>query len=70
LLPEPGPKQVESRPRVPDRQALCGVLFVLHTGIQWEYLPQELRFGSGMTCRLRLAAGTRQASGTSCTHCC
>jgi transposase len=50
LLPEPPPKQVEGRPRVPDRQALCGILFVLHTGIQWEYLPQELGFGSGMTC--------------------
>ncbi|WP_449341991.1 IS5 family transposase [Streptomyces aurantiogriseus] len=56
LLPEPGPKQVEGRPRVPDRQALCGILFVLHTGIQWEYLPQELGFGSGMTCWRRLAA--------------
>ncbi|WP_371681047.1 IS5 family transposase [Streptomyces sp. NBC_01276] len=56
LLPEQGPKQVEGRPRVPDRQALCGILFVLHTGIQWEYLPQELGFGSGMTCWRRLAA--------------
>ncbi|MFI8952742.1 IS5 family transposase [Streptomyces sp. NPDC053750] len=41
---------------MPDRQALCGILFVLHTGIQWEYLPQELGFGSGMTCWRRLAA--------------
>jgi transposase len=32
------------------------ILFVLHTGIQWEYLPQELGFGSGMTCWRRLAA--------------
>nr|WP_243279787.1 IS5 family transposase [Streptomyces griseofuscus] len=56
LLPEPGPKLVSGRPRVPDRQALCGILFVLHTGIQWEYLPQELGFGSGMTCWRRLAA--------------
>ncbi|MFE4581597.1 IS5 family transposase [Streptomyces chartreusis] len=56
LLPEPPPKQVEGRPRVPDRQALCGILFVLHTGIQWEYLPRELGFGSGMTCWRRLAA--------------
>nr|WP_237281920.1 IS5 family transposase [Streptomyces griseochromogenes] len=56
LLPKPGPKPVEGRPRVPDRQALCGILFVLHTGIQWEYLPQELGFGSGMTCWRRLAA--------------
>ncbi|MEU1307727.1 IS5 family transposase [Streptomyces cinnamoneus] len=56
LLPEPAPKRAEGRPRVPDRQALCGILFVLHTGIQWEYLPQELGFGSGMTCWRRLAA--------------
>jgi transposase len=56
LLPEPTPKLVAGRPRVPDRQALCGILFVLHTGIQWEYLPQELGFGSGMTCWRRLAA--------------
>nr|WP_285530505.1 IS5 family transposase [Streptomyces lavendulae] len=56
LLPESAPKRVEGRPRVPDRQALSGILFVLHTGIQWEYLPQELGFGSGMTCWRRLAA--------------
>ncbi|WP_237552767.1 IS5 family transposase [Streptomyces sp. SID5789] len=56
LLPKPGPKKVEGRPRVPDRQVLCGILFVLHTGIQREYLPQELGFGSRMTCWRRLAA--------------
>ncbi|WP_410011399.1 IS5 family transposase [Streptomyces nigrescens] len=56
LLPIPGPKVKPGRPRVPDRQALCGILFVLHTGIQWEYLPQELGFGSGMTCWRRLEA--------------
>ena len=56
LLPAPGPKLKPGRPRVPGRQALCGILFVLHTGIQWEYLPQELGFGSGMTCWRRLAA--------------
>jgi transposase len=39
---------------VPDRKVLCGILFVLHTGIQWEHLPQELGFGSGMTCWRRL----------------
>lgn len=32
------------------------ILFVLHTSIQWEYLPQELGFGSGMTCWRCLAA--------------
>jgi transposase len=38
---------------------LCGILFVLHTGIQWEYLPQDLGFGSGMTCWRRLAEWNR-----------
>lgn len=33
---------------------LCGILFVLHTGVQWEHLAQELGFGSGMTCWCRL----------------
>ncbi|WP_406375806.1 transposase [Streptomyces sp. NBC_00647] len=50
------PFSMPGRPRIPDRRALCGILFVLHTGIQWEYLPQELGFGSGMTCWRRLAA--------------
>src|SRR5919109_2155781 len=37
-----------------DRRVLSGILFVLHTGIAWEHLPQELGFGSGMTCWRRL----------------
>jgi transposase len=42
------------RPRVDDHTALCGILFVLYTAIPWEFLPQELGFGSGMTCWRRL----------------
>jgi transposase len=38
----------------PDRQALQGILFVLHTGIAWQHLPRELGFGSGVTCWRRL----------------
>jgi transposase len=37
-----------------DRKVLCGILFVLYTAIPWEFLPQELGFGSGMTCWRRL----------------
>jgi transposase len=52
--------QVERRFRYPgrrrldDRAVMCGILFVLYTGIPWEFLPQELGFGSGMTCWRRL----------------
>ncbi len=42
------------RKRLDDRRVLCGILFVLYTGIRWEFLPQELGFGSGMTCWRRL----------------
>jgi transposase len=42
------------RKRLPDRQCLCGILFVLYTGIAWEHLPKELGFGSGVTCWRRL----------------
>ncbi len=46
--------ELGGRPRVPDRAALTGILFVLKTGIQWEDLPQERHCGSGMTCWRRL----------------
>jgi transposase len=42
------------RRRLPDREALSGILFVLHTGTAWMHLPQELGFGSGYTCWRRL----------------
>jgi transposase len=42
------------RKRLPDRQTLTGILFVLKTGIPWEDLPQEMGCGSGVTCWRRL----------------
>jgi transposase len=42
------------RKRLDDRAVLNGILFVLHTGIPWRLLPQELGFGSGVTCWRRL----------------
>src|SRR5207237_8544290 len=42
------------RKRLRDRQALQGILFVLHTGIAWRHLPLELGFGGGSTCCRRL----------------
>ena len=54
LIPKEPPKPTGGRPRVPDRAALTGILFVLKTGIPWEYLPREMGCGSGMTCWRRL----------------
>ena len=39
---------------------LTGILFVLQTGIPWEYLPQEMGCGSGMTCWRRLTEWQEQ----------
>jgi transposase len=42
------------RKPLPDREALQGILFVLHTGIAWRHLPLQLGFGSGSTGYRRL----------------
>lgn len=55
LLPAEKPKRKGGRPRLSDRAALTGIVFVLKTGIPWEMLPQEMGCGSGMTCWRRLA---------------
>lgn len=42
------------RKRLEERRVLNGILFVLCTGVPWEFLPQELGYGSGSTCWRRL----------------
>jgi transposase len=50
LLPPEPPKPQGGRPRIEDRAALKGIVFVLKSGIPWEMLPKEMGCGSGMTC--------------------
>lgn len=53
LLPPERPIPYGRRP-IPNRNALTGILFVLRTGIPWEFLPQEMGCGCGMSCWRRL----------------
>jgi transposase len=46
------------RPRVDDRQALTGIVFVLKSGIAWSMVPAEMGCGSGVTCWRRLREWT------------
>jgi transposase len=62
ILPRHTPSPKGGRPRLDDRKALTGILFVLKTGIPWEDLPVEMNCGCGMSCWRRLAEW--QADGT------
>jgi len=53
-LPPAPPKSWGGRPRVADRAALSGIIFVLRQGLRWSALPQALGYGSGVTCWRRL----------------
>jgi len=54
LLPDEPPKPKGGRPRVDDRSALAGIIFVLKSVIPWEMLPHEMGCGSGVSCWRRL----------------
>jgi transposase len=54
LISPERPMPKGGRPRVSDRAAMTGIVFVLRTGIPWEMLPAEMGCGSGMTCWRRL----------------
>ena len=54
VIPKRPPRPKGGRPPVGDREALAGIVFVLKTSIPWEYLPQEMGCGCGMTCWRRL----------------
>jgi transposase len=60
LLPAPEPKPRGGRPRVSDRAAFTGILFVLRTGLPWNSLPAEMGCGSGSTCFRRFGDWTRR----------
>ncbi len=53
LPPEPSYPQ-GGRPRVTNRAALNGIRYILKTGTAWNLLPQELEYGSGLSCWRRL----------------
>ena len=60
-LPKPPRRRWKhmGRPRIPDRAALTGIVFVLRSGLPWQMLPKEMGCGSGSTCWRRLVRWQR-----------
>jgi transposase len=56
LLPPQKPERRPrlGRPRLDDRRALTGILYILKTGTSWHRLPPRLGCGSGRTCWRRV----------------
>ena len=54
LLPPDPPREKGGRPRIPNRNAFAGIVYVLKSGVPWRMLPKEIRGGSGTTCWRRL----------------
>jgi transposase len=55
LLPPKPPKPKGGRPRVPNRNVLAGIVFMLLTGCPWRELPAKwLGCGSPVTCWRRV----------------
>lgn len=50
----PRPRGRGGRPRVSDRAALGGIVYILRHGLRWRDLPPQLGYGSGVTCWRRL----------------
>ena len=46
ILPNEKPLKTVSRPIVPYRKILGGILYVLRTGCQWKMMPKEYSSGS------------------------
>jgi transposase len=68
LLPPAPPQPQGGRPRVPDRAAVTGILFVRKSGIPWEMLPPEMGCGSGVTCWRRLRTWQQTGVGARLQH--
>jgi transposase len=62
ILPPPKKRRrrYPGRKPVDHRKTLSAILFILKTGIPWEFLPQELGWGCGMTAWRRLRAWQRR----------
>ena len=68
LLPPEAPKPQGGRPRVEDRAALSGIIFVLKSGIPWEMLcPKRWAVAPELRAGGACVSGRRQASGSAYT---
>ena len=58
IPPHPSKKAGRGRPRVPDREVMNGILWILRTGAQWRELPAK--YPPYQTCHRRFQEWVRQ----------
>lgn len=70
LLPPPPSHARGGRPRIPDRKAFAGILFILRSGCPWSLLPPSSAAAAGAPAGAGCATGRRRACGDDSNGCC
>ena len=70
LLPPDPPREKGGRPRIPNRNAFAGIVYVLKSGVSWRMLPRRSGVAAAQLAGVVYATGRKLACGAGYTASC